>query len=66
MEPSFHSHPKVNETHIKVNGLKYSIDLKLSCSNHIITLKGKTYPSFFLLFCYVIEGHRTEKYQVLL
>lgn len=47
MEPSFHSHPKVNETHIKVNGLKYSIDLKLSCSNHIITLKGKTYPSFF-------------------
>lgn len=41
----FPSQPKVNETHIKVNGLKYSVVLKLSC-NHIITLKGKTYLFF--------------------
>lgn len=46
-EPSFHSHPKANETHIKVNSLKYSIYLKVSCCNHTIILKGKKYPSFF-------------------
>jgi len=40
-DPSFHSQPKVNETDSKV-------DLKLSSCNHVITLKGKTYPSFFL------------------
>lgn len=50
-ETSFHSHPKVNETHIKMYGLKYSIDLKLSSCNHIIALKGKTSLSFSL-FCY--------------
>lgn len=44
MEPSFHSHPKLNGTHIKVNSLKYSIDLKLTFCNYIFTLKGKTYP----------------------
>lgn len=65
-ETSFHSHPKVNETHIKMYGLKYSIDLKLSSFNHIIALKGKTYPFLFhfpvIMLC--VRSAQKEKYQI--
>lgn len=46
-ELSFHSNPKVNETHIKSEWLKIFNGLKLSYCNHVIILKGKTYLSLF-------------------
>lgn len=67
-ETSFHSHPKVNETHIKMYGLKYSIDLKLSSCNHIIALKGKTYLFLFhfsaIMLC--VRSAQKDEYQILL
>lgn len=67
-EPPFHCHPKVNETHIKMYGLKYSIDLKVSSCNHIIALKGKTYPFLFHFSATMIRvrSAQKEKYQILL
>lgn len=65
-EPPFHCCPKVNETHIKMYGLKYSLDLKLSSCNHIIALKGKTYPFLFPFSAIMLCVRSAQKYQILL
>ena len=65
-ETFFPSHPKVNETHIKMYGLKYSIDLKLSSCNHIIALKGKIYLFHFSAIMLCVRSAQKDEYQILL
>lgn len=51
---------------MKVNSLKYSIDLKLSCYNHTIILKGKKISLVFYIstikLCHKCTELRNTRY----